>query len=48
MVNGYNNFMHDPGSQDTTLIGGPGNNTFVIENTVGNGVVGVRQDSVFV
>jgi hypothetical protein len=34
-----NNYFNDPGSQNTTLVGGPGTNTFVLANTVGNGVV---------
>jgi Ca2+-binding RTX toxin-like protein len=34
-----NNSFTDPGSQNTTLVGGPGTNTFVIGNTAGNGVV---------
>jgi streptogramin lyase len=33
------NYFLDPGSQDTTLVGGPGSNTFVINSAVGNGVV---------
>jgi uncharacterized delta-60 repeat protein len=33
------NIFNDPDSTDTTLIGGPGSNTFVVANTVGNGVV---------
>jgi hypothetical protein len=36
---GTNNTLIDPGSQDTSIIGGPGTNTVSIANTVGTGVV---------
>jgi hypothetical protein len=36
---GINDNVIDPGSQDTTIIGGPGINQVTLANTVGNGVV---------
>jgi hypothetical protein len=36
---GTYNTINDPGSQNTTIIGGPGVNNVTLANTVGNGVV---------